>query len=124
MKIYTVYTNQTAEKPVETAVFVPEGFSLLALIFPFNFIWAIMNKSWLFLVILLVYFFSSIPISFAGDDVYFFATMVKLALFPFLGVWCYDLWRNSLENRGFTMQAVVSGKNESEAQLRYFETLK
>lgn len=121
MKIYTVYTKPQDDKTIESAVFVPEAFSWNSIIFPWNFAWSIMNRAWILLVVLLVYFFFSLPESVLGKNAGMYVTAIKLPLLPFLGVWGNDLWRLSLKNRGYRLDTVVSGKNESEAQLRYFE---
>ncbi len=121
IKTYTVYAKPGQAKQPENAIFVPETFTLAALIPVYNFVWAVMNKCWLFLVILLVFNLTAVPQSFNNNPFFNNLGWIKLAIFPFLGVFANDFWRQSLKRRGYQLQTVVSGKNESEAQLRYFE---
>ena len=120
MKIYTVYLKPDGGKTLESAVLVPEGFSWLALIFPLNMISAVMQKNWAFLMILVLYIFTA-TMQFHDSRIDGLIGAFKLACFPFLGVWANDFWRLSLSHRGYHMAGIVSGRNESEAQLRFFE---
>ncbi len=120
MKIYTVYLKPDGEKTLQTAVLVPEGFSWLALVFPLNIISSIITRNWAFLMLLIIYFFTAMA-QFHKPQVDNIIAAIKLGLFPFMGVWVYDLLRVSLKHRGYQMAGVVSGRNEAEAQLRFFE---
>lgn len=123
MKIYTVHIKPGDENQLENAVFVPEAFSIWAMIFPINFVWAIMHRAWFFLLVITIYLLSAFPQSFADHETSQAVAMVKLALLPFLGIFANDFLRWNLKHRGYRLEAVVSGKDESEAQLRYFESV-
>jgi hypothetical protein len=121
MKIFTVHTDPNSKNVTESASFVPEGFNWFAIIFPLNVFWAITNRCWLFLLVAVFYiFFNTI-----GEQVLGFskvaAICTKLVMLPFLGIWANDLWRRSLRRRGFQMVSIVSGKDATEAQLRWLE---
>lgn len=120
MKIYTVYLRPEGEKTLQSAVLVPEGFSWLAIIFPLNMVAAAASRNWAFLMILLLYLVTAVA-QFHSHDVNSIIVAIKLGLFPFLGVWANDLLRFTLQQRGYHMAGIVSGRNESEAQLRFFE---
>ena len=120
MKIYTVYLKPDGEKTLQSAVLVPEGFSWVALIFPLNIISSIVNRNWALLMLLIIYFFTAMA-QFHKPQVDNIITAIKMGLFPFMGVWAYDLLRVSLKHRGYDIAGVVSGNSEAEAQLRFFE---
>lgn len=122
MKIYTVYLKPDGDKTLQSAVLVPEGYSWLALLFPFNMISAITHKNWAFLMVLLLYFITAIA-QFHDPLIDGIIISIKLALFPFLGVWANDFLRLSLKHAGYYVAGIVSGSNESEAQLRFFEEI-
>jgi hypothetical protein len=121
MKIFTVHTNPNAKDVTESASFVPEGFNWFAIIFPLNVFWAINNRCWLFLIAVIFYAFSNI----IGRDILGMSmgsiVTVKLVLLPFFGFWANDLWRRSLNRRGFQLVSIVSGKDVTEAQRRWLE---
>ena len=123
MKVYTVHTRDAAAVTAENTELVPESFSWISIIYPFNLVWAIAHRMWLFLVVLLVFFIGSIALDLHNHELSNKLFLVKVAIMVFIGIWANDFRRMSLRNRGFKLNSIVTGKNESEAQLRYFEDL-
>ena len=73
-------------------------------------------------MVLLIYFITAIA-QFHDTLIDGIIISIKLALFPFLGVWANDLQRLSLKHADYYVAGIVSGRNESEAQLRFFEEI-
>jgi hypothetical protein len=122
MKIYTVHMKAEGDKSLESTVFVPEAFSWPAIIFPLNIIGSIISRNWAFLMVLVIYLFTAV-VQFHDHQVDGAISGIKLAILPFLGIWANDFLRLTLKHRGYQMVSVVSGENESEAQLRFFEEM-
>lgn len=120
MKVFTVYINPKAEKPEETAEFVPEAFSWWGFLFPINIFWSLYNRCWILLLMIICveaahYMFANefglgLQSSFA----------FRLPFVIFFGLSANDFWRKSLEMRGYVMDQIISSENLSEAQHRYF----
>src|SRR5690606_20417783 len=97
MKIFTVHMKpgQTAE----SAVFVPEGFSVWAFLFqPF---WALYHRLWLAAGLMLLALFGlgllTARLGLADGQ----ANMLQLLLAVLIGAEARDLWRWTLKRRGF-----------------------
>ncbi len=123
MKIYTVHTDPKADKPFETAQLVPEGFNLYAMVFPFNIFWALNNRCWVFLAVIVVFTGSSFVLGDASNFTKIMVGVTKLAIFPFLGIWANDILRWSLKRKGFELDSIVTGKDETDAHRRYLERI-
>ena len=78
---------------------------------------------WLFFVLLLLFFVGSVSLDLYDHQFSNKLFLLKVVIMVFFGIWANDFRRLSLKNRGFSLNSVTTGKNESEAQLRYFEGL-
>ena len=114
-QLYTVHEKGGVEGEVE---FVREGFSILA--FLFTFLWLWVHRAWLagFVVLavdaLLALFQSSL-----GVPEYLFIA-IQIAISMGVGIFGQDLYRSALERRGFTETGVATGESLEEAEMRYF----
>jgi hypothetical protein len=119
MKIYAVYTDPDADSPHETATFVEEHASLWG--FLFHVLWCFYHKLWL-QAILLTLLWNIVIIK--GPDfglsiisVFAIEFFIRIAVM-FEG----NSWRqNQLLAKGYILADVVSGRDEVEAQQRFFE---
>lgn len=121
MQTYTVYEPKVAPEDTDeralNLVFVKEGFSFWALLAPA--LWLLANRLWrgvllyLALSIGLVVALSAIG---ASEQVIAWGGFVINLIFAFEA---RDIYRASLERRGYVMKSVVSGRNLEECERRY-----
>lgn len=122
MNFYTVHEPElevasfTAE--AERVVFVPEGFSWLAAIFPVP--WMIVYRMWYELAA-----FVALTIVVGSIASVLGASQTTIAVANFLiaivfGLEAQDLRRWWLERNGYRLVAVVSGSNRDEAERKFF----
>lgn len=124
MVTYTVHenSNPTADRidRAEELVFIKEGFSWVAAIFPP--IWLIANRVWWGL---LIYFAAVASIGLIADA-FGIAEQITgfavLALHLFFGLESDVLHRWSLDMRGWSTVGTVTGRTATECERRFFET--
>lgn len=117
--IYTVHINPSQTQAVEKAVFVREGFNLMAFIF--GALWALYHRmGWetAFIAIVVALFMV------AGkqqllDEISL--NILKMVFYFIIGLQANDLRRNALSRKGYIMSEVVVSDNELRAQQRYFD---
>jgi hypothetical protein len=122
MTLYTVHLPQDApsgEARLAGAAFVKDGFHWLALFFPF--LWLLFHRIWWGL---LAYVAIAIGIALIGQAVHLprettlgFEVLIGL----FLAFAAGDMKAWQLGRRGYALVDVVSGRNEEEAERRYFD---
>ncbi len=121
MQTYTVYERRVPSEDVEERVgdlvFVKEGFAFWALVAPP--IWLLVHRLWRDL---LVYIVLAAALIFAltqlggGEELTSWAMFVLNLIFAFEA---RDLYRGSLERRGYDLKSVVSGRNLEESERRF-----
>lgn len=121
MQTYTVYEKrvppETLEERAEELVFVKEGFALWAFLLPA--LWFLVNRLWRGL---LLYLALSIGLTLAlgglgaGEQALAWAGILLNVIFGFEA---RDIFRASLERRGYVLKGVVSGRNLEECERRY-----
>ncbi len=119
LKIYNVYTRQDEEEPLETALFVHDGFSLWA--FVFHTFWALYHKVW-HLAILCIILFGSL--FYAQMNIYLnpvIFAIIGIGLRLWVGYEANKWYTRSLEKRGYILFDIVAGRNKEEAELRFFD---
>ncbi len=121
MKTYSVQTLPWSAASDSDVVLIAEGFNWPALIFgPF---WALWHGMWRTAFVLLVIGAAlgglGTLIGITPDVVSVFQALVQIGL----GLWGNDLRRAALALRGYVERAVVSGRNQEEAEQRYFTTV-
>lgn len=122
MKTYSVQTLPWSAASDSEAVLIAEGFNWFALIFgPF---WALWHGMWRTAIVLVVIGAAlgglGALIGVMPDVVSVFEVLVQIGL----GLWGNDLRRAALaRQRGYVERAVVCGRNQAEAEQRYFTTV-
>ena len=121
MKIYSVQALPWSAASDADVVLVPEGFNWFALIFgPFWALWHGMWRTAIALVVIgAVLGGLGALIGVEPDVVSVFQFLVQIGL----GLWGNDLRRAALARRGYVERAVVCGRNQDEAEQRYFTTV-
>ncbi len=121
MKIYTVHMKAPSGDRTQDAldaVFIPEGFSLFALLLPIP--WMLVNRMWLVLLTFLVVTgFLEYGASFFGHIIPGVFLLVATVWFAFEA---NALRRWTIEGKGYHMAGLASGRSLSDAEQRFFET--
>ena len=119
MKLYTVLVKEDSDDKLETALFIKEGFSFLAAIF--QTLWALYHKMWLCaaaLIVVAIGFFLMKNYGIMKTDL---VQILEIALLIFIGFSANDWYSKHLQKKGYIVYDVVSGKNEDEARIRFFD---
>lgn len=121
MQTYTVYEKRVAPEDLEeraaSLIFVKEGFAVWALVFPA--LWFLFHRLWrgLFLYIFLSVGLTVLLMQLnAGEQAIAWGGFLLNIIFAFEA---RDIYRASLERRGYVMKGVVSGRNLEECERRY-----
>ena len=121
MKTYSVQILPWSAADDAEAVLINEGFNWTALIFgPF---WALWHGMWRTAIVLLII---GVVIGGAGaltglapDAV----SLVQILIQFGLGLWGNDLRRAALTRQGYVERTIVAGRNQTEAEHRYYTTV-
>jgi len=118
MRIFTVYRHPAPADPDQGVVFVKEGYAWWCLIAPV--IWFAFHRLWLGIVL-----FLGIATGLAAGLQHLgYGTQIQagvVALFQVLvAAHANDLRRSVLAAQGYVVDAIVAGRNEEEAEARYF----
>ncbi len=108
MKIYTAHT-----RPDSAPVLVREGFSWAALVF--GPLWLLLHRAWIAAILVFVV---GTALGVAPSP---WSDLFDAGLALAVGLFGRDLWRWSLDRRGFTLVHVVAGRDEEEALARLFD---
>lgn len=124
MTIYTVHEpgipGAALAERAESVVFVPEGFSWLAAVFPIP--WMIVYRMWRELAAFIAL---SLLVSFAASALFGNAQAVMIfdaALALIFGLEAQNLRRWWLDRSGFRLVAVVGGRTREEAERKFFSS--
>jgi hypothetical protein len=119
-KFYSVYLDPKAYETAESAIFVKEGFSLLAAIPYFTPFWFFQRKMWIEAALALL----SLLIMFAGAvNGVISINILNVLLLGYgllAGFSAIDLYNNHLLRQGHVLSAVITGRDLLEAQQRFF----
>jgi hypothetical protein len=116
MKLYTAHRHPEAS-PDQT-LFIKDGFSWLAFLFPF--VWLLVKRLWLGLAL---YVLAVAAIAAAVNAAGLTGVPVIalfLGLHILLGFEANDLHRRALLRRGFTEDGPVMGQDIEQAEMKYF----
>lgn len=119
-KFYSVYLDPKAYETAESAVFVKEGFSLLAAIPYFIPFWLFQRKMWVeasLALLLLSLMFSGAVHGVISINI---LNVLLLGYGLFAGFSAIDLYNNHLLRQGYVLSAVITGRDLLEAQQRFF----
>ncbi|MEM1047031.1 MAG: DUF2628 domain-containing protein [Pseudomonadota bacterium] len=121
MKTYTVHMKAPSgdrTKDALDAVFIPEGFSLWAFLFPIP--WMLINRMWLILMTFIVVTgFLEYGANFFGRIIPGVFLILATGLFAFEA---YALRRWTIEGKGYRLVGIASGRSLADAEQRFFET--
>lgn len=118
-KTFAVYTRVEDSNPLETAVFVKDGFSPMAAIF--TFFWALYNRVWWLVGFC---FFVQVGLQFLSEYGVIEEETRQIIIFCyhiFLGLQFQDWYEEDLQSRGYILIGIVMAKNLEEAQQRFFD---
>lgn len=117
MKVYT--THRSPNAPREHALFIKDGFSWPAFLFPV--IWLIIKRLWLALALYIlavaVISVTASATDLSGASVF----VILLGLNLILGFEANKLNRRALTRRGFAEEGPFVGEDLEEAELKYFQ---
>lgn len=116
MKIYTAHLKPNDPNPLEDIILVEEGFSWFAAIF--HVFWALYNKMWKVAAIVFAIEMIFVILEVQGIITTSVADAARMGFLLMVGFWFNDWYRASLEEKGYILQAIVSGKNEDEARYK------
>lgn len=112
-KIYSVYVKQGTNNPLDSAIFIKQGFNFKA--FLFTALWALYNRLWL--LALVVGAVSAIFIMNSGA-----AFMISSILFSiWFGLEANNFKSHQLEKKGYILFDVATGTDRMAAQARFFD---
>lgn len=119
MKVFAVYIKPKDANPMETATFVEEGFSFSA--FVFNMFWAIYHRAWLAALVIFavinVLSYLEIKQILSQEGV----MALNIGLLLVVGFEASDWYQTALKRRGYILMDIVTGRNEEQAQQRFFD---
>ncbi len=114
-RLYTVHEKGGLEGEVE---FVPEGFSILAFIFTFLWLWV--QRAWLAgFAVLGIYLLLGFGQTTLGVPEYL-NWAIQVVIGMGVGIFGRDFQRAALARRGFVETGVATGETIEEAEMRYF----
>jgi hypothetical protein len=123
VQTFTVFEPRVGPEDIEERagklVFVKEGLSFWALIAPA--LWLLVNRVWwglLAYVVLSVAMVAGLMALGAGEQAMFWGGFALNLIFAYEA---RDLYRGSLERRGFGLIGVVSGRNLEECERRFLQ---
>lgn len=120
-KRYTVHVDPAKNHPYENPVFIKEGFSWPAFIFPISFFWALNYRLWAVAVGTLGIYVLVQYASLRFQLNPFTAMAIMYGFYFLIASEANDLRRESLGKRGYILSDIVTGDNELRAQQRFFE---
>lgn len=115
--IYAIY-NTSADLP-EQAVFVKEGFSFWA--FVLGVAWTLYQRLWLPSIAIIVFYFVLSKLEGHEYISHTIGAIVQTGLGLYIGLNANDWLAAKYLRKGYTLIGVVYAKNESDAQLRFFD---
>lgn len=119
MKIFTVHLNTKHHVSIEKAMFIKEGFSLYG--FFLHFFWLFYYRIWIEGAIVFCIFMLFGMLEAKGLVPVVHTAILQLGLQAYIGFAGPDWLRRALERRGYSFVGVVSGKDEVDAQQRFFD---
>lgn len=112
-KIYSVYVKKDSRNPLDTAVFIKQGFNFWA--FLLTFIWALYNRLWFAFIL-----FSILSGMLAANEGIEF-NLASLILSIWFGFEANNFKTRKLERKGYIMFDVVTGIDKLAAQTRFYD---
>jgi hypothetical protein len=121
VKIYSAQTLPWSSASDSSVMLIAEGFNWYALIFgPF---WALWQGMWRTAIVVLVIGTALGGLAALAGLAPNGVSVLQILVHVGLGLWGNDLRRAALARRGYVERAVVAGRNQAEAEYRYFTTV-
>lgn len=118
MNIYTVHVNPKDAVPLETAIYIKEGFSWLATML--TIFWMGYHRIWWAVAGIALFYVANAYVEVQMKNVEI-ANVLEVAFLILIGFHANDWYRETLKRRGYVMMEIVSGKNEAEAEQRFLD---
>lgn len=118
-KTYVVYAKPEEDNPLESAVFIREGFSFLAYIL--SFFWALYNRIWWLAAFCFVFSVGKhfmVSYEMISEKTDFVVTIAYLLI---IGFQAHDWYGQELLRKGYILIGVVMASNLEDAQQRFFD---
>ena len=118
-KLYSVHVDPSADRPYETAEFVPEGFNIFA--FLFSGIWALYHRLWILAFVLLCL---NVLINVLGSHYGFHPASVMVlqtGIQVMVGFQGNDTRRVMLGKKGFIVADMVAAHTLLHAEQRFYD---
>lgn len=120
-KIYSVYLKKDSANPLETAIFLEDGFNLYA--FFFGALWALYHRVWILFLVLLLFggtieylLMSELP---GMNEATYMALQFAIAIW--VGYEAND-WRGAaLEKKAYVLYEIIAAHSLLDAQRRFFD---
>lgn len=124
MATYTVFESGDSEsdiaKRAEAVKFVREGFAWLALFFPL--LWMLFHCMWVVLLAYLIVITVLQGLLALGGFTEMIAGWLTLGVSVLFAFQANDLRRWSLARKGYVFAGIVTGRNRSECETRFFDS--
>jgi lysylphosphatidylglycerol synthetase-like protein (DUF2156 family) len=118
-KFYLVYTKPDSDDVAESTIFIKDGFSLWAALL--GCIWLAYHRIWR---VALPLFLLTVILQILTADAIIaerLAYAIELGLLLFVGFSASEWYARALEDKGYVLSDIVTGRDDTEAQQRFFE---
>ncbi len=119
LKTYAVYIKPGDEHPLESSMFVKEGFSMPA--FLFSLFWALYHRVWRLAVLVLAFYIVANKALLAGVIDLHFRLIVEMGFLAWVGFQAGEWRAKALERQGFVLLDIVMARSEAEARQRLLD---
>lgn len=119
LKTYAVYIKPGDEHPLESSMFVKEGFSMPA--FLFSLFWALYHRVWRLAVLVLMFYIVANKALLAGVIDLHFRLIVEMGFLAWVGFQGGEWRAKALERQGFVLLDIVMERSEAGARQRLFD---
>jgi len=120
IKTYTAHVNPNKPDPLDNAELIEEKFNFWLLLTPINIFWAIANRCWLLLGLIICTELTTFYLLDSGILDKLSAGWIKLVIFGYLALNGNDFKRNALQKRGFITTDIITATNIADANHRFY----
>lgn len=119
LKTYAVYIKPGDEHPLESSVFVKEGFSMAA--FVLSFFWAAYHRVWRLALVVLAFYIVANKAMLLGVIDLNLRLVLEVGFLTWLGFEAGEWRAKALARQGFVLLDIVMARSEAEARQRLFD---
>ncbi|MFN7095094.1 MAG: DUF2628 domain-containing protein [Burkholderiales bacterium] len=119
MNIFSVYLNPNKPDPMQSLIFVKEGFAWWALVV--SIFWALYHRMWMAFLLLMVMetIFATIEVKMLASQP--LVEVLRIGVYVLFASIAKDWYQHVLKKRGYLLVDIVVGKNEEAAELRFLD---